>query len=49
MSNFEAALEALADRDVEQKKLALYRAGKLALYLAMSEPGKELLDPAEKY
>ena len=49
MNNFEAALEALADRDQEQKKLALYRAGKLALYLAISEPGKESLDPAEKH
>ena len=50
MSNFEAALEALADRDQDMKKLALYRAGKLALYLAMNEPGEGIwLDLAEKH
>ncbi len=49
MSNFEAAIEAFADRDLDQKKLALYRAGKLALFLAMSDAAKYSLDPAEKH
>ena len=51
MSNFEAALLALGDRDQDQKKLALYRAGKLALFLSMNDPAKacKWLDPAEKH
>jgi tetratricopeptide (TPR) repeat protein len=49
MSNFEAALLALGDRDQDQKKLALYRAGKLALFLSMNDPAKASLDPAEKH
>ncbi len=55
MSNYEASLEALSVREGDQRKLALYRAGKLAYGLAekfmASEPtqAKENLDRAEKY
>jgi tetratricopeptide (TPR) repeat protein len=55
MSNYEASLEAVAARDVDERKLALYRAGKLALglaekYLAAEDKqGKEVLERAEKY
>jgi tetratricopeptide (TPR) repeat protein len=55
MSNYESALEAISPRDVDERKVALYRAGYLALalaekYLANNEPqGKEDLDRADKY
>jgi tetratricopeptide (TPR) repeat protein len=53
MRNFEAALEALSDRDQDMMKLTLYRAGKLALFLYMNEAGSESakswLDLAEKH
>ncbi len=42
MSNFEQAVAATNDRDLEQKKLALYWAGKLALFM-------KNFDVAEKY
>ncbi|HTU24475.1 MAG TPA: hypothetical protein VMF30_03690 [Pirellulales bacterium] len=50
---FEQALEGVADRDQDLKKLVLYRAGKLALYLATTESGEEAtkkwLDLGEKH
>jgi tetratricopeptide (TPR) repeat protein len=55
MRNYEDSLEALAPREVDQRKRALYRAGRLALalaekHLASQDPqGKEELDQAEKY
>ncbi|HEX4142101.1 MAG TPA: tetratricopeptide repeat protein [Pirellulales bacterium] len=53
MRNFEAALESLNDRDQDMTKLTLYRAGKLALYLAVndvgSEAGKSWLELSEKH
>lgn len=42
MSNFEAALEAISEREEDQRKLALYRAGCLAL-------GLKNLEKADKY
>jgi tetratricopeptide (TPR) repeat protein len=55
MDNYEKALEATAERDSDQRKLALYRAGKLALglaekYLAANQPeGKEQFTRAEAH
>ena len=53
MRNFEAALEATGDREQDMMKLTLYRAGKLALFLAVneagSESGKSWLEMAEKH
>ncbi len=56
MTNYEASVEAVSPREVDQRKLALYRAGKLALglaekYLAAEEKqhGKDELARAEKY
>ena len=55
MDNYEKSLEAVADREIDQRKLALYRAGKLALglgekYAAAKEPqASELVARAEKY
>ncbi len=42
MSNYDQAVLATGDRDPEQKKITLYRAGKLALFM-------KNLDVAEKY
>lgn len=44
MDNYERAVEATVDRDPEQRKRALYRAGKLALGLAEKYTGT---DPAQ--
>lgn len=55
MTNYEAAIEAVSPREVDERKLALYRAGKLALGLAekylaaKDEQGRKDLDRAEKY
>lgn len=56
MTNYEDSVEAVSPREVDQRKLALYRAGKLALglaekYLAAEElqQGKDDLERAEKY
>ena len=55
MDNYEKALEATSQRDTDQRKLALYRAGKLALglgekYAAGGEPeAKDQFARAEKY
>lgn len=55
MDNYERSLEAVSPREVDQRKLALYRAGKLALglaekYLAAKDgQGKSELARAEKY
>jgi tetratricopeptide (TPR) repeat protein len=55
MDNYEKSLEASATRDADQRKLALYRAGKLALglaekYAASSQPqAPDELARAEKY
>jgi tetratricopeptide (TPR) repeat protein len=55
MQNYEASLEAVSAREIDDRKLALYRAGKLALglaekYLAAGEAqGKDELNRAEKY
>lgn len=55
MKNYEDALEAAGTRDLDQRKLALYRAGKLALGLAEKfsagdDPqAKEETDRAENY
>ena len=55
MANYETALQAISSRDVDQRKLALYRAGKLALglgekYLAAKEPqAKDEVERADKY
>ncbi len=55
MDNYEKALEATADRDADQRKLALYRAGKLALglaekYMAANQPeGKQQFARAEEH
>jgi tetratricopeptide (TPR) repeat protein len=55
MDNYEAALEALTGREADQRKLGLYRAGKLAFGLAekfmTAEPAqaKDNLERAEKY
>lgn len=55
MQNYESSLEALAARDVEERKWALYLAGYLALGLAEKHlaagdaTGKEELDRAEKH
>lgn len=56
MQNYEAALEAINDREVDDRKLGLYRAGKLSLGLAskllaekQTGPGMEELDRAEKH
>ena len=55
MTNYEASLEALSTREIDERKLALYRAGKLALglaekYLAAKDPqANDSLARAEKY
>ena len=55
MTNYEASIAAVNPRDVDQRKLVLYRAGKLALgltekYLAANDPQhKEELARAENY
>jgi len=55
MQSYETSLEALADREIDERKLALYRAGKLALglgekYLATKDnQAKDSLAKAEKY
>jgi tetratricopeptide (TPR) repeat protein len=55
MDNYEKSLEATSEREVDQRKLALYRAGKLALglaqkYSASSQPqAKDELARSEKY
>ena len=55
MTNYEASLESVAPREVDQRKLALYRAGKLALALAekyfrqKTSRAKDELDRAEKH
>jgi tetratricopeptide (TPR) repeat protein len=55
MDNYEKALDAAGERDVEQRKLALYRAGKLALglaekYAAQNQPqAKDEFARAEKH
>jgi tetratricopeptide (TPR) repeat protein len=55
MTNYLAALEHISARDVDQRKLALYRAGKLALGLgekytaAGDEQGKEEIKRAETF
>lgn len=55
MTNYEASLEALSTREIDERKLALYRAGKLALglaekYLATKDPqANDSLARAEKY
>ncbi len=41
-SNYDSAVNEISDRDLEQRKVALYRAGKLALYLRN-------VDAADKY
>jgi tetratricopeptide (TPR) repeat protein len=56
MQNYVSALEVLNDREMDDRKLGLYRAGKLSLGLAgkqltdgQTAQGKEELDRAEKY
>ncbi len=55
MTNYEASLAEISAREVDQRKLALYRCGKLALALAEKylgngdKQGKELLDRAENH
>jgi hypothetical protein len=55
MDNYEKALEAGSDRELDHRKLALYRAGKLALglaekYSAGNDPkAKDELERAEKH
>lgn len=56
MQNYEAALELLTAREVDDRKLGLYRAGKLALGLAQKHladgqaaQGNEELDRAERH
>jgi tetratricopeptide (TPR) repeat protein len=56
MQNYEAALETINEREVDDRKLGLYRAGKLSLGLAgkllaekQTAPGMEELDRAEKH
>ena len=56
MQNYEAALDVLNDREVDDRKLGLYRAGKLSLGLAgkqltdgQTAQGMEELDRAEKH
>ncbi len=55
MTNYEASLEAVSPREVDERKLALYRAGKLALglaekYLASKDSqAKDEFERAEKY
>lgn len=56
MQNYEAALEVLQDREVDDRKLGLYRAGKLSLGLAAKQlgdgqtgPGMEELARAENH
>jgi tetratricopeptide (TPR) repeat protein len=50
MDNYEKALEATSEREADQRKLGLYRAGKLALFLAANQTdAKENLVRAEKY
>lgn len=43
MSHYEAAIEEIPDRDPDNKKLALYLAGKLALYLRDFDVAERLL------
>lgn len=56
MQSYEAALETLTDREIDDRKLGLYRAGKLALGLAQKNladgqapQGKEELERAENH
>ncbi len=56
LSNYIASVEAVSPREVDARKLALYRAGNLALALAAKylasdngQQGKDELDQAEKY
>ncbi len=56
MQNYESALEVINSREVDDRKLGLYRAGKLSLGLAgkmlaekQTGPGMEELNRAEKY
>lgn len=49
LSNYEAAVEETSDNDVEQKKLALYRAGKLALGLKSVDQAEKLLTDLAGY
>jgi len=45
MSNYEAAIDAVSERDADQRKLSLYRAGRLALSMAI---GVGSADKAER-
>ena len=55
MTNYEASVEATSQRDVDQRKMALYRTGKLALGLAEkyqaaeNSQAKDEFERAEKY
>ncbi|HEV3136497.1 MAG TPA: tetratricopeptide repeat protein, partial [Pirellulales bacterium] len=55
MSSYETALSAISPRDVDERKLALYRAGKLAFglaekYLAAKDPqGQQEVERADRY
>ena len=51
LNNFEAAVEATSEREVDAKKVALYSAGRLALAMAMNDANgnDKWLDSAEKH
>jgi tetratricopeptide (TPR) repeat protein len=51
LNNYESALESLSERDVDTKKLVLYSAGRLALFMAIHDTtgNEKWLDSAEKY